>query len=92
MNRDYIIGIFQQLKTEVNGGVRYISYPEDDFVIFRISFKGFSYEYAMSHVSERMAAGTTIDDTVKDIKENYKKTLLAAFFKNDYRRTNDMKK
>ena len=83
---DYVIKIFERIKDEVNGKVRYFAYPEMDSVIFRVTFKAFQFEFALHGVTERMNKGQAVDEIIEEVKAEYKKTLFSAFFRSGQRR------
>lgn len=85
---DFVRKIFEALKLEVNGSVRYKAYPNADSVIFSVKFKDFMYEYPVTGIQTKML-DTSVADIIEELKADYKRVLINTFIKTDKRKERD---
>lgn len=84
-------GVQSELLKEINAYIKFEIYVEIDTVIFKITFKGFRFHYAMDDVSNKVMNGESYKDLASDILTTYKNAILSAFFKTEERKMRDKK-
>lgn len=88
----YILKVFYALKNEVNGCVRYKSYPQMDAVIYNVKFKDYIFECPVNNIQEKIHSNISVEEVIADIKEEYKRALLCTFFKTNNRKSRDIER
>ncbi len=76
-----------KLINEVNGRIEYEIYAKVDTVIFKISFKDFSFSYAINQIQDIIYSGQSYDELVEELKKKYMRTIQNAFFKSEYKKS-----
>ena len=78
---EYAITQLKKIGAKINGNIRFEIYPDNDMVMFRTEFKGFTYNHVFGNIQDRMYSGN--DDAVNEFLKGYKEALMRCFFKSE---------
>lgn len=87
---NFALIVKEKLLEDVNGKVWFCIYPNADVIIFKINFKDFKFDYSVYDVSNNILfTPNYASETTLKIKNQYKKSVLNAFFKSEKHKERD---
>ena len=88
--REYAAAQLKKIQDKINGHIRFELYPDNDMVMFRTEFKGFTYNHVFSGIQDRMYSGN--DDAINEFLKGYREALNRCFFKSEEKRAWEKKR
>lgn len=93
MYYNFVNDVKDKLHEEINGRIIYEVYPEVDICVFKVTFKDFTFAYAVDRVQVQwiQEGKEGVIDIVNAFKVSYKDAITNAFFKTPERKERDRK-
>ena len=87
--KEFAFKLRTRLYEELNGRIKFTIYEEQQSITVHVIFKEFNYKVLIDNIPDKIYAGTTINDICDGILKDYRKQILKAFFKSDYKKRID---